>query len=278
MTGPALKGTPLDEIALHGAISRGISGTRMPAFAAEEGGSMQKHEIDDLVIFIKNWQRAQPKLTLPSTTIPSEQGKVIFEQKCAACHSIGGGRLVGPDLKSITNKRDMDWLIRIIVSPEELIAQGDPLAKQLLEEYGVPMPNVGISEEEGLIDAPIGRDPTCPSRMTIHPQGREAQSEFRVLARNKETTLLLVSPYTGRTHQIRIHLHYIGHPIVGDPLFSQGDKRLMLHAWRVELIHPERKERIRFEAAVPPEFPEYPYREISWPEARHADSQVQQGN
>ncbi len=174
--------------------------------------------------------------------------------------------------------KETSGVIVVAKTPSSLVSLKAQFATRQVTKLYLALVEGRIPEEEGLIDAPIGRDPTCPNRMAIHPQGREALSEFRVLARNEETTLLLVSPHTGRTHQIRIHLHYIGHSIVGDPLFSQEDKRLMLHAWRVELNHPERKERIRFEAAVPPEFPEYPYREISWPEGRHADSQVQQGN
>jgi len=129
-----------------------------------------------------------------------------------------------------------------------------------------------IREEQGLIDAPIGRDPTRPTRMTIHSQGRAALSEFYVLARHDATTLLLVSLHTGRTHQIRVHLNYIGHPVAGDSLFGREGERLMLHAWRIGFIHPTQRKEIRFEAPVPPEFPEYPYHEVPWPELRSASS------
>lgn len=122
-----------------------------------------------------------------------------------------------------------------------------------------------ITEEEGLIDAPIGRDPAHPSRMAIHAQGRPSQTEFHVLNRGEKTTLLLVRPRTGRTHQIRVHLRYIGHPVLGDPLYGRAGKRLLLHAWRIEFTHPESGARVRFEAPVPPEFPSYPYLEIPWP-------------
>lgn len=131
-----------------------------------------------------------------------------------------------------------------------------------------------ILEEGGLIDAPIGRAPKRTSRMTIHPQGRAAQSEFLVLDQADKTTLLLVIPRTGRTHQIRIHFRYIGHPIVGDPVYSRGGKRLMLHAWRIEFSHPATGQRIRFEAPVPPEFPAYPYHEIPWSEAQQLSNQA----
>ncbi len=79
---------------------------------------------------------------------PGGQGQAIFEEKCQGCHSIGGGRLVGPDLKCVTSRRDRDWLISFITSPDQLIAQGDSLAGQLVQEYGMTMPSLGLSEPE----------------------------------------------------------------------------------------------------------------------------------
>ncbi len=76
------------------------------------------------------------------------QGQAIFEQKCQGCHTIGGGRLVGPDLEGVTNRRDRNWLISFITSPGQLIAQGDSLANQLVQEYGLAMPNLGLSEQD----------------------------------------------------------------------------------------------------------------------------------
>lgn len=99
---------------------------------------------------------------------PGEVGQAIFEQKCKSCHTIGGGRLVGPDLKGVTARRDRNWLIRFIVSPDQLIAQGDPIAKQLVQEYdGIPMPNMGLSDEEAKevlahIEAQSGGGPSPP--------------------------------------------------------------------------------------------------------------------
>ncbi len=79
---------------------------------------------------------------------PGSQGQPIFEEKCQGCHNIGGGRLVGPDLKGVTSRRDRDWLISFITSPDQLIAQGDPLATQLAQEYDMAMPNMGLSDQE----------------------------------------------------------------------------------------------------------------------------------
>ena len=79
----------------------------------------------------------------------SEEGHAIFEQKCAACHTIGGGKLVGPDLKGVTEQREKDWLARWISAPDKMLAEKDPTAVQLLQEFnGVPMPNLGLSEAD----------------------------------------------------------------------------------------------------------------------------------
>lgn len=76
-------------------------------------------------------------------------GETIFQQKCAACHSIGGGKLVGPDLEGVTTKRDPAWLKGFIAAPDKVLASGDPLAAQLLQESNnVPMPNLGLSPQE----------------------------------------------------------------------------------------------------------------------------------
>ncbi len=85
------------------------------------------------------------------TAVPAqdrEAGRALFETKCAACHSPGSERLVGPGLLGVTERRERDWLIAFITVPDRLIAGGDSIAEELLAEYGVPMPNLAISEEE----------------------------------------------------------------------------------------------------------------------------------
>ena len=78
-----------------------------------------------------------------------EEGHAIFEQKCKACHTIGGGKLVGPDLKGVTQRRSRDWLRQWILAPDKMLAQKDPIATKLLKQYNnVQMPNLGLSEAE----------------------------------------------------------------------------------------------------------------------------------
>lgn len=111
-----------------------------------------------------------------------------------------------------------------------------------------------VNEEEGMIDAPIGRNPTNPRCMAIKSQGRSAQTEFRVLQRRDDSSLLIVHLRTGRTHQIRIHMRYIGHTVIGDVLYGHANKRLMLHAWLLGFTHPQSGEHMSFTAPIPPEF------------------------
>ena len=77
-----------------------------------------------------------------------EDGQAVFDQLCSGCHTIGGGKLVGPDLQGLADRRERDWVERFIREPETVIASGDPIAKQLLDEYRAPMPNLGVSEAQ----------------------------------------------------------------------------------------------------------------------------------
>jgi len=123
-----------------------------------------------------------------------------------------------------------------------------------------------IKEDEGLIEAPIGRDPIERKRMKVTAKGsKRAITEFKVLQRFQDTntTLLEVYPRTGRTHQIRVHLRYIGHPIVGDTKYGPKREkaserreapRLMLHAQELKLWHPKTGKRMTFVAPLPEQF------------------------
>jgi 23S rRNA pseudouridine1911/1915/1917 synthase len=116
-----------------------------------------------------------------------------------------------------------------------------------------------VALDSGIIDAPIGRNPRQRQQMAITTSGsREARTHFRVIERFARYTLLLLQLETGRTHQIRVHLKAIGHPVVGDPVYGSGRKqpdmlsqRQFLHAYQLCFTHPATGETIELEAPLP---------------------------
>lgn len=116
-----------------------------------------------------------------------------------------------------------------------------------------------IALDQGSIDAPIGRDPRHRQQMAIVATGsREARTHFRVLERFARHTLLLIQLETGRTHQIRVHLKAIGHPVVGDLTYGSGSvirgsqlRRQFLHAYQLQFAHPLTGVQLQLEAPLP---------------------------
>jgi 23S rRNA pseudouridine1911/1915/1917 synthase len=115
-----------------------------------------------------------------------------------------------------------------------------------------------INEDKGEINAPIGRSRSDRKKMSVVAGGKEAITKFKVLKRYKNFTLMEVKPITGRTHQIRVHLSYIGNPIVGDTQYGRRRiykdlklERQFLHATRLEFNHPKDGKRISFMDDLP---------------------------
>ena len=113
-----------------------------------------------------------------------------------------------------------------------------------------------INNNSGTIDAPIGRDPNNRLKMKVTDiNSKEAVTHFKVLKRFKRASLLEVSLETGRTHQIRCHMEYIGHPIVNDPVYGKrnliDNTGQVLHAFELELVHPKTGEIMKFNAEIP---------------------------
>ncbi len=117
-----------------------------------------------------------------------------------------------------------------------------------------------IPHDDGLIDAPIGRDPRDRQRMTVtEKNSREARTKFHVLERFYNATYIECELETGRTHQIRAHMKYIGHPVVGDEKYGKPCRYMdtqgqVLHAFRLTFVHPRTNEEMVFEAPLPDYF------------------------
>lgn len=116
--------------------------------------------------------------------------------------------------------------------------------------------------EEAIINLPIARNIKHPTTFMVDPKGKPAETYYKVLEHKNNKSMLLLKPVTGRTHQLRVHLKYIGCPIVGDPIYNPESKgsRLFLHAKSLEITIPNTSkngtdgERRTFEAKIPVEF------------------------
>ena len=116
-----------------------------------------------------------------------------------------------------------------------------------------------MRKPSGVIDAAIARHPIHRQRMSIaRRQGRAAKTEYRVLRSGGGMSLLECTLHSGRTHQIRVHLHHLAHPVLGDKVYGGKHAgvfpRQMLHAWKLAFQHPRTSERMTFEAPPPPDF------------------------
>lgn len=116
-----------------------------------------------------------------------------------------------------------------------------------------------VKQNDGVIDTFIGRSDKNRTMMAVKDSGRRAVTHYKVLKRYKEFTFAEFKLETGRTHQIRVHCKYIGHPIVGDPVYGYEKQKFklngqLLHAWKLELTHPSTGERMSFEAPLPDYF------------------------
>jgi 23S rRNA pseudouridine1911/1915/1917 synthase len=117
-----------------------------------------------------------------------------------------------------------------------------------------------VKDDAGELEGPIGRDPRDRKRMAVVSGGRFARTRYQVIDRRPGHTLLRCDLDTGRTHQIRVHLAALGHPVTGDAEYGgeeAGASRPMLHAWRLRLRHPRTGEEMSFEAAPPADFDEF---------------------
>lgn len=142
-------------------------------------------------------------------------------------------------------------------------AKNDEAALQLVKQFqdrkakktyyalvhGVPR------ESKALIQLPIGRSPARPSTFRVDPNGKSAETYYEVEATNGRESLVRLEPKTGRTHQLRVHMAYVGTPIIGDEMYGQRDQRLFLHAAKLEITIPGGR-RMTFEAPLPPVFRE----------------------
>jgi len=167
---------------------------------------------------------------------------------------------IGGEIRpGIVHRIDKDTSGLLLVAKNDFahLALSEQIKEHSVQRAYMAIAIGGFREEGGTVEGPIGRHPVDRKKMAIVPGGRDAVTHWRVLQPLKGATLLECRLTTGRTHQIRVHMASIGHPLLGDPLY--GPKKMphpvsggqLLHAFRIGFVHPRTGEEMLFEA--PPE-------------------------
>jgi len=167
---------------------------------------------------------------------------------------------INPLRPGIVHRLDKDTSGLIVVAKNNL--SHHHLSRQfaqhsILRQY-VALVKGRVELNADIIELPIGRHPRQREKMSVSfmKQHKYAKTKYRVLKRNPRITLLELTPFTGRTHQLRVHLSFIGHPILGDRKYGRNNKfsRMALHAYRISFIHPRSNKSIEIKTDIPKEF------------------------
>jgi 23S rRNA pseudouridine1911/1915/1917 synthase len=176
------------------------------------------------------------------------------------CHDLSG--INGVERPGIVHRIDKDTSGLLVVAKNDKAHSNlaEQLANKDVERKYVAIVHGEINHDSGMVDAPIGRDPNDRQRMAVVENGKHAVTHFHVLERFKEYTYVECRLETGRTHQIRVHMRYIGFPLVGDPKY--GPRKTFdiggqaLHAKVLGFTHPTTGEWLHFEVDAPAYFQE----------------------
>ena len=209
------------------------------------------YEDDDLAVVIK------PCGMVVHPAAGNEDGTLV---NALLYHLDHLGSIGGETRPGIVHRLDKDTSGLLLVAKNDAaqLSLSRQLQDRAMEKHYRAMVDGIPKEESGRIEAAIARSKKDRKKMAIDPEGREAVTEWRLLARGRGCALLDVHILTGRTHQIRVHMKSIGHPVCGDPIYGsdRGAKvpRLMLHAYSLSFTHPTTGERMTFTAPLPEAF------------------------
>ena len=155
--------------------------------------------------------------------------------------------------------KDTSGLVMVAKNDRAHINLSDQIKNHEVNKTYIALVRGVINENEATINMPIARSTKDRKKMAVSKNGKNAITHFKVLKRFEKYTLIEVKIETGRTHQIRVHMSYIGYPIVGDLVYSNGKNPFgvegqMLHAQKLELLHPITKNKLTLEAPLPEYF------------------------
>ncbi|MGB6837717.1 MAG: RluA family pseudouridine synthase [Dehalococcoidia bacterium] len=185
---------------------------------------------------------------------PGHSAHTLVNAVLARCPDLRG--VGGQGRPGIVHRLDKDTSGLIIVARNDLahLSLSRQLKERRVEKGYLALVHGHVEPPEGVIEAPIGRDPRHRQRMAVVEGGREARTGYRVARYVDSYTLVEVTPHTGRTHQIRVHFAALGYPVVGDGVYGRPCPvlgRQFLHAFRLAFRHPRTGEALRLEAPLP---------------------------
>ena len=157
--------------------------------------------------------------------------------------------------------KDTSGLLIVAKNDQAHINMSKQIKDREVKKIYIALVKGNIAEDEATINMPIGRSTKDRKKMAVRKDGKEAITHFKVLKRYDKYTLLEIKIDTGRTHQIRVHMAEIGHPVVGDSVYSNGKNEFgvegqMLHAKSLDFEHPITKKQMHLEAELPEYFKE----------------------
>src|SRR5881227_2342385 len=177
---------------------------------------------------------------------------------CATLSGIGGKERPG-----IVHRLDKETSGCLVVAKNDVAhwELSKQFAARTVEKIYLALVAGKLRKPAGVIEENIGRHPVQRKRMSVSSKrGRAAKTEYRVIRSSDQASLVECRLHSGRTHQIRVHLHHLGHPVLGDkiyaPRFAKNFHRQMLHAWKLGFRHPCTGEWRSFEASLPADFNE----------------------
>ncbi len=207
-------------------------------------------EDDDLLVLNK-----PPGLVVhPGAGNPTHTLVNALLHHCTSLSGIGGKQRPG-----IVHRLDKDTSGCLLVAKNDATHQelSRQFAAREVKKIYLALVAGTLKKPRGTIEAPIGRHPVQRKKMAIDQRrGRLAKTDYRVLKSGVGVTLVECALHSGRTHQIRVHLQHLGHPVLGDALYGRKTTapRQMLHAWKLGFTHPRTQERIFLEAPLPQDF------------------------
>lgn len=167
----------------------------------------------------------------------------------------------GKERPGIVHRLDKETSGCLVVAKTDEAHRGLAMqfAERTVEKLYLALVAGKLRKTAGIIEEKIGRHPVHRQRMSIaSKRGRAAKTEYRVLSSSEKMSLIECTLHSGRTHQIRVHLHHLGHPVLGDKVYAakyaKNYPRQMLHAWKLAFQHPRTGDWKKFEAPVPSDF------------------------